>query len=58
MTFTKLHSAVLTALTSKKGAAMAEYALLVGLIAVVAISALTGLGSAISGKFTSITSSL
>ena len=58
MTFTKLHAAVLTALASKKGAAMAEYALLIALIAVAAIAAVSGLGTGISDKFTSLTSSL
>lgn len=42
------------ALADKRGAAMVEYALLAGLIAVVAIAALNSLGSSISGSFNSI----
>ena len=40
------------------GAALVEYALLVGLIAVVAVAAVTTLGTSISSKFTSIAGSL
>jgi pilus assembly protein Flp/PilA len=58
VTFTKLYAAVQAALASKRGAAMAEYALLIALVAVVAITTLTTLGTTISGKFTSITTSL
>ncbi len=41
MTFNNLYAAVLNVLASKRGAAMVEYALLAGLIAVVAIATLT-----------------
>ena len=50
--------AALELLASKKGAAMAEYGLLVALVAVACITAVTGLGTGLSSKFTSITTSL
>lgn len=56
--FTKMYVTALTALSSKKGAAMVEYALLAGLIAVVAISALTTLGTSINTKLDSIATQL
>ncbi len=56
--FTKLNDAVLNVLASKRGAAMVEYALLAGLVAVVAIGTLTTLGTTVSGKFTSIANAL
>jgi len=40
------------------GATMVEYALMVALVAAVCVTAVTALGSAISGKFTSISSSI
>lgn len=43
---------------NQKGAALVEYGLLVGLIAVVAIAAITGLGGAVDEKFTSACNSL
>jgi pilus assembly protein Flp/PilA len=42
----------------EKGASLVEYALLVGLIAVVCIGAVSFLGSKASGKFSSIGSSI
>lgn len=42
----------------EEGAALVEYALLVGLIAVVCIIAVTQLGLAVSGKLSSACSSL
>lgn len=45
-------------LKDEKGQGMVEYALLVGLIAIVVIAALLLLGPAIAAKFTSITNSL
>lgn len=42
----------------EEGAAMVEYALLVGLIAVVALVAVTALGTAVSSKFTTACTSL
>ena len=51
MFITKLYVAAQVALSSKKGAAMVEYALLAALIAVVVSVAATTLGSSISGKF-------
>ena len=40
----------------EEGQALAEYALILGLIAIVAVAALTALGLAITGKLDSITS--
>ncbi len=54
----QIQFAVLNALTSKKGAAMAEYGLLVALIAVAAITATTSVGTNIVAKFTSIANAL
>ena len=45
-------------LGDEKGASLVEYALLVGLIAVVCIGAVTFLGGAASNKFSSIGSSI
>jgi len=53
-----LYSAVRSALLGKRGAAMIEYALLVGLIAVVAIASLNTLSTSISGKFTTVAGQL
>ena len=54
MTFNNLYAAVLSVLASKRGAAMVEYALLAGLIAVVAITALTNIGTAVNTSFGSL----
>ncbi len=43
---------------NEKGAALVEYALLVGLIAVVCITAITALGGGIKTKFTSACSAI
>jgi len=43
---------------NEEGQGMVEYALLVGLIAVIVVVALGPLGTAIAAKFTEITSSL
>ena len=48
---TKLYVAAQVALADKKGAAMVEYALLAALIAVVAVTTITSLGTAVNGKF-------
>ncbi len=45
-------------LNSEKGASMVEYALLVVLIAVVALTALTFMGEEVSGLFSEIDSGL
>ncbi len=58
MTLTKINDAVLNVLASKRGAAMVEYALLAGLIAVVAITTLTTLGTNISSKFTAVSTGI
>lgn len=42
----------------EEGQALAEYALILGLIAVVAIAALTLLGTAITGKLTGVSDAL
>jgi pilus assembly protein Flp/PilA len=55
---TKLYVAAQVALANKKGAAMVEYALLAALIAVVAVAAITSLGTGISAKFTSLSNSI
>jgi pilus assembly protein Flp/PilA len=49
---------VVSILKEEKGQGMVEYALLVGLIAVVVIAALVLLGPAIAAKFTAIQNSL
>ncbi|SHH97050.1 Flp family type IVb pilin [Clostridium grantii] len=43
---------------TKKGQAMVEYALIIGLIAVVLIAVVTSLGTGIKGKFNSIVTGL
>ena len=61
----KIFNKILNILTIKKtqanketGATMIEYALMVALIAVVATTAVTTLGSTVSNKFTTINTSL
>ena len=59
--FSKISEAVLKLFVlykDEEGQALAEYGLILGLIAVVAIAALTLLGTAITGKLTSINSAL
>jgi pilus assembly protein Flp/PilA len=59
--FSKISEAVLKLLVlykDEEGQALAEYGLILGLIAVVAIAALTLLGTAITGKLTSINTAL
>ena len=58
---TKINEAVLRALSAferEKGQALAEYGLILALIAVAAILALTALGLAVSGKLDDITAAL
>ena len=50
----KAKNYVISVLKNEKGQGMVEYALLVGLIAVVVIAALVVLGPAIAQKFTDI----
>jgi pilus assembly protein Flp/PilA len=52
-TVKSLHSTVLDRARSERGASMVEYALLVGLIAIVAVLAVTFLGQQIEGLFNS-----
>ena len=44
--------------SDESGATMVEYALMVALVAAVCVVAVTALGTAISGKFTSIAGSI
>jgi pilus assembly protein Flp/PilA len=48
-----LHGSLLERARTERGASMVEYALLVGLIAVVAVVAIYALGQGISGLFSS-----
>lgn len=54
----KVRFAALELLASKKGAAMAEYGLLVALIAVACVTAVTGLGTNLTAKFNSIATAI
>lgn len=54
----KLKDLVLSRVTNEKGQGMVEYALIIGLVAVVVIAVLVLLGPAISAKFTQIINSL
>lgn len=45
-------------LKDESGQGMSEYGLIIALVAVAVIAALTALGTGLSGKFTSITTSL
>lgn len=45
-------------LKREEGQAMAEYGLLIALIAVVCIAAVTAIGTGVAGKFDSVVSSL
>ncbi len=59
--FSKISEAVLKLFVlykDEEGQALAEYGLILGLIAVVAIAALTLLGTSISGKLTSVNTAL
>lgn len=49
---------VILAKKNEKGASAVEYALIVGLIAIVIIAATTNLGTAIAGKFDAIKTEL
>ncbi len=51
-----LHSAMFERARTERGASMVEYALLVGLIAIVAVVAVMWLGNGISGLFGSANS--
>jgi pilus assembly protein Flp/PilA len=59
--FSRINEMVLKLFTlykDEEGQALAEYGLILGLIAVVAIAALTLLGTALSGKLSGISSAL
>ncbi len=58
MFLTKLYVAAQVALSDKKGAAMIEYALLAALISIVAVTALTTIGSGVSAKFQAVSTSI
>ena len=53
LTVRGLHGTMLERARTERGASMVEYALLVGLIAVVAVIAVAALGNTISGLFSS-----
>lgn len=55
---TSFRSAALRFVRDEDGAALVEYALLIALIAVVCIAAVTAIGTAVSGKLTSASTSL
>ena len=50
----RMWTAIESRLRSEKGASLVEYALLVGLIAVVAVIAITALGDALSEEYSEI----
>ena len=54
----KLYVRLQTSLQDEKGAAMAEYALLLALIAVVALIAVGTTGQGVSTKFTDVSNAL
>lgn len=59
--FSKINEAIMRLFVLAKdeeGQALAEYGLILGLIAVVAIAALTAIGLAISGQLDSVTNAL
>lgn len=59
--FSKFNDALLKLLarfSDEDGQALAEYGLILGLIAVVCIIALTGIGLAVSGQLSSVSSAL
>jgi pilus assembly protein Flp/PilA len=53
LTVRSLHSTIVKRARSEQGASMVEYALLVGLIAIVAVVAVTFLGTSIENLFNS-----
>ncbi len=55
---TKLYVRLQTTMKDEKGAAMAEYALLLALIAVVCLIAVGNIGTAANTKFTTIATEL
>ncbi|HJV65394.1 MAG TPA: Flp family type IVb pilin [Geomonas sp.] len=56
--YVKIRSRIDSTLDNEKGATMVEYALMVALIAVVAVAAVTGLGTNVSTKFQSIATAI
>jgi Flp pilus assembly pilin Flp len=58
VTVSKLYTVFVNVLTNKRGAAMVEYALLAGLIAIVALTTLSGLGNGVKNQFNAISTSL
>jgi pilus assembly protein Flp/PilA len=58
LTVRGLHSSMLDRARSERGASMVEYALLVGLIAIVAVVAVTFLGKSIEGLFNTAASNI
>lgn len=58
MTIVEMRKAIRSLLSCSRGAAMVEYALLARLIAVVALTTLSGLGNAVSNQFSAISGSI
>ena len=53
-----LNNSILRLLTNKRGQTLVEYALILALISVVAISVLVALGTRVKGVFTTVSSQL
>jgi len=53
-----LRSALVAVRDREEGQAMVEYALILALVSIAAIAVLPGLGTAVTGIFTSVTSAL
>lgn len=58
MTISKLYHVIAGVFSDKRGAAMVEYALLAGLIAVVAMGTLSTIGTKVNSSFNSIATTL
>jgi pilus assembly protein Flp/PilA len=59
--FSRIHEAVLKLFVlykDEEGQALAEYALILGLVAIVAVAVLTLMGTAITGKLSGVSSAL
>ena len=56
--YVKLRSKIDSLFNNEEGATMVEYALMVALIAVVAVAAVTTLGTNVSGRFDAIATSI
>jgi pilus assembly protein Flp/PilA len=56
--YVKVHTTTKSLLNNEEGATMVEYALMVALIAAVAITAVTSIGTNVSSLFTTVASSI